>query len=43
MLSNLDKTFREPEVLDEAIEAHRDMWVMLYRVALDADALEPPS
>ena len=43
MLSNLDKAFREPEVLDETIEAHREMWVMLYRVGLDAEALGPPS
>ena len=43
MLSNLDKALREPEVLDEAIRDHRDMWVMLYRAGLDADALGPPS
>ena len=43
MLSNLDKAIREPEVLDEAIRHHRDMWVMLYRASLGADALDPPS
>jgi hypothetical protein len=43
MLSNLNKALREPEVLDEAIRDHRDMWVMLYRANLDADALDPPS
>lgn len=34
MLSNLDKQLREPEVVDEAIRAHREMWVMLYRASL---------
>ncbi len=43
MLSNLDRALREPEVVDEAIRDHRDMWVMLYRANLDADALDPPS
>lgn len=43
MLSNLDKEIREPEVLDEAIRDHREMWVMLYRASRDADALGPPS
>lgn len=43
MLSNLDQTLREPEVLDDAIRDHRDMWVMLHRASLDADALDAPS
>ena len=43
MLSNLDKAFREPEVIDEAIRDCRDMWVMLYRANLGAAALDPPS
>ena len=43
MLSNLDKQLREPEVLDEAIRDHREMWVKLYRAGLDADSLAPPS
>ena len=34
MLSNLDKHLREPEVVDEAIREHREMWVMLYRASL---------
>ena len=42
MLSNLDKVFRELEVIDEAIDADREMWEMLYRAARDAEALEPP-
>lgn len=29
MLSNLDRLFREPDVIDEAIREHREMWVML--------------
>jgi len=29
------------EVGGEAIRDHREMWVMLYRVSLDADALGP--
>jgi hypothetical protein len=31
MLSNLDRRLREPEVIDEAIREHREMWTMLYR------------
>ena len=42
MLSNLDKRLREPEVIDEAILAHRDMWVMLYHAAADFDVREGP-
>ncbi len=34
MLSNLDRDFREPAVIDETIRAHREMWVMLYRASL---------
>lgn len=34
MLSNLDKHLLEPEVVDEAIREHREMWVMLYRASL---------
>lgn len=34
MLSNLDRLLREPDVIDEAIRDHRDMWVLLYRASL---------
>ena len=37
MLSNLDRHLREPEVIDEAIREHREMWVMLYRASLGFD------
>ena len=37
MLSNVDGRLREPEVLDEAIREHREMWVMLYRASLGFD------
>ena len=37
MLSNLDRQLREPVVIDEAIRAHREMWVMLYRASLGFD------
>ena len=43
MLSNLDKSLREPEVIDEAIRDHRDMWVMLYRAGLGTDVPGAPS
>lgn len=43
LLSNVDSVIREPEVLDEAIREHRDMWVMLYRCSVDADAIDPQS
>ena len=34
MLSNLDRVLREPAVIDEAVRAHREMWVLLYRASL---------
>ena len=37
MLSNLDRLLREPLVIDEALSAHREMWVMLYRASLGVD------
>lgn len=37
MLSNLNRRLREPDVIDETIHEHRDMWVMLYRASLDFD------
>jgi hypothetical protein len=40
MLSNLDKQQRKPEVIDQAVREHRDMWVMLYRVGLGFDVPE---
>jgi len=40
MLSNLDKQLREPEVIDEAIREHRDMWTKLYNAGLNFDAHE---
>jgi hypothetical protein len=33
MLSNLNQLISEPEVIDEAISLHREMWVMLYRAS----------
>ena len=41
MLSNLDRQLREPEVIDEAIREHREMWVTLYRAASGFDSGEP--
>jgi hypothetical protein len=38
MLSNLDRHLREPDVIDEAVRDHREMWVMLYRASLRFDA-----
>ena len=38
LLSNLDKQLREPEVIDDAIRRHRNMWVALYRSSSDLDA-----
>ena len=37
MLSNLDGLLREPDVVDEALREHREMWVMLYRASLGLD------
>lgn len=41
MLSNLDRHLREPEVLDEAVREHREMWLMLYRASLGFDVRDP--
>ena len=38
MLSNLDKRLREPEVIEEAIAAHREMWVAIYHASSGLDA-----
>jgi hypothetical protein len=43
MLSNLNKQLREPEVIDETIHAHRDMWASLYRAGLRFDGHQDPS
>lgn len=40
MLSNLDKLLREPDVIDEAIREHREVWVMLYRASAGFDISE---
>jgi hypothetical protein len=40
MLSNLDKQLREPEVIDEAIREHRDMWTKLYQAGVTLDGHE---
>jgi hypothetical protein len=37
MLSNLDRLFQEPEVIDESIREHREMWLLLYRASLGFD------
>jgi hypothetical protein len=34
---------REPEVIDEAIRNHRDMWTELYQAGLGFDVGEEPS
>lgn len=37
MLSNLDKLLREPEVIEDAIARHREMWVALYHAGSGLD------
>lgn len=37
LLSNLDRILREPDVIDDAIREHREMWVQLYRTSLRFD------
>ena len=39
-MSNLDKQLREPEVIDETIRDHRDMWTRLYQAGLGFDIQE---
>jgi hypothetical protein len=41
LLSNLDQ-LKEPEVVDDAIRQHRDMWVMLYKASLGFDTPDEP-
>ena len=43
LLSNVDSTIREPEVIDEAIRLHHDMWVMLYHCSVDAETIDQQS
>lgn len=43
MLANLDKQLREPEVIEEAVRDHRDMWTRLYQAALGFDFQEQAS
>ena len=43
MLSNLDKRLREPEVIDETILEHREMWTSLYVASLKFDVKPPAS
>ena len=43
MLSNLDKQLREPEVIDEALRDHREMWELLYRASAGFDVRDLPS
>ncbi|MBD0329931.1 MAG: hypothetical protein ICV64_07500 [Thermoleophilia bacterium] len=38
LLSEATEIFAEPGSLDEAIEAHRDLWLMLYRVDAEESA-----
>lgn len=33
ILSNLDKALREPEVIEDAIARHRQMWIALYHAS----------
>ena len=34
MLSNLDKQLRAPDVIEQTMREHRDMWVKLYLAGL---------
>ena len=43
MLSNLDKQLREPEVIDEAIREHRELWVRIYLASLGFEVHGAPS
>lgn len=39
-LSNLDKQLREPDVIDEAVREHRELWLRIYRASSGFDALD---
>lgn len=43
MLSNFDKSLREPEIIDETIRDHRGMWEMLWRAGIGTDTPGAPS
>jgi hypothetical protein len=42
MLSNLDKQLREPDVIDEALHTHREMWTRLYQASVGSKPPETP-
>lgn len=42
MLANLDRQLREPEVVDEALREHREMWTMLYRASSGFEIRDTP-
>ena len=37
MLSNVDRLMADPEVIDDAMREHRDMWVLIYRASRGFD------
>lgn len=37
MLSNVDRLMADPEVIDDAMREHWDMWVLIYRASRGFD------
>ena len=41
MLSNLDRQLREPEVIEESLREHREMWEKIYRASQELERETP--
>ena len=41
MLSNVDRLMADPEVIDDAIREHRDMWILIYPASRGFDVSDP--
>lgn len=42
MLSNLDGQLREPDVIEETLRHHHEMWTLLYRASSGFDVRDTP-
>jgi hypothetical protein len=43
MLANFNRELREPDVIEETIREHREMWVKIYRASLGFEVRDAPS
>jgi len=40
MLSNLNRFLSDPDVIDESLREHREMWTALYKASQDFDVTD---